>query len=71
MDQYGALVSLLPEIEKVLQQKGEKVPRPKYDRTANEEGKEDQGAEIEAEGAKDAGGGADKKLNYESTSDEN
>ena len=31
LDQYSNLISILPDIEKLLIKKGEQVPRPKYD----------------------------------------
>jgi hypothetical protein len=34
MEQYTALVALLPDIERVLKSKGVEVPRPKYDKAA-------------------------------------
>jgi hypothetical protein len=36
VEQYSALVDLMPQIEKALESKGEKIPRPKYETTAQD-----------------------------------
>jgi hypothetical protein len=36
VEQYSALVDLMPQIEKALESKGEKIPRPKYETTVND-----------------------------------
>lgn len=46
IDQFSALIALLPEIESVLHQKGISVSRPDYDETVEES---DKGAEAEKE----------------------
>ncbi len=51
VEQYAALVRLLPHIETVLKQKGEKVPRPEYEgqstaEETNEVDKDDEDEEI-------------------------
>lgn len=65
IEQYCALVELLPQIEKTLKQRGEKVPRPKYGGSANEgpsgDANDDEQMDAEAD---------DKKPNIEATSDE-
>ena len=61
MEQYCALVEMLPQIEKTLKEQGETVPRPKYGETASEDANEDEQMDPEAE---------DKKPNIEATSDE-
>jgi len=66
MDQYAAFVELLPQIEKELSEKGEKVPRPQYDGVREEE--EDVKEEVESESAD--GDGVPQKSNIEATSDE-
>jgi hypothetical protein len=77
VEQYSALVDLMPQIEKALETKGEKVPRPKYD-TSKEpaEGRVD-GAHEESEDEEKAipvkaetKNGKRKKANIEATSDE-
>jgi hypothetical protein len=65
IDQYSAFVQVLPQIEKALIKKGERVPRPQY----NGEVKEDDGKD---EHLSDAGDDGDvpQKSNIEATSDE-
>jgi Transcriptional Coactivator p15 (PC4) len=63
LDQYFNLISILPDIEKLLIKKGEQVPRPKYDRgnklgdkkkdTDSEESDEEESEEREADSASD------------------
>lgn len=52
MDQYAALVRLLPHIEAVLEGKGELVPRPDYE----------SGGRGEGDGAGEGGGGVEEKV---------
>jgi hypothetical protein len=58
MEQYSALIRYLPDIEDVLSQKGESVPRPDYAEPASEK----------MESSKDLKKGGRK--NIEATSDE-
>ena len=67
MDQYSALIQLLPQIEKELVKKGEKVPRPRYDEQVKEE---DDVVEDEEDSEVDEGNGLPKKSNIDATSDE-
>ena len=61
VEQYSALINLMPQIEAMLSAKGESVPRPDYDGTAPAgTGVED--AEIDDDDP--------KKANIEATSDE-
>jgi len=61
LDQYSNLISILPDIEKLLTKKGEQVPRPKYDGgnklgdkdTESEEADEEESEEKEADSASD------------------
>ena len=62
LDQYSNLISILPDIEKLLIKKGEQVPRPKYDGgnklgdnkdTDSEEADEEESEEKEAHSASD------------------
>jgi len=85
MDQYAALVRLLPHIETVLKEKGEMVPRPDYESSGQGEGE----GEGDGEGEGEAGGGGgiegkgeskgsrggergevDERKNFEATSEE-
>ncbi len=73
LEQYGALITLLPHIEKVLTEKGEKVPRPDYTRQSAAKddeavGEEDEAEELKEEG--EPGGNGVSKKNFEATSDE-
>ncbi|KAI9877388.1 MAG: hypothetical protein M1830_004038 [Pleopsidium flavum] len=73
LEQYGALITLLPAIETVLSEKGEKVPRPDYTSQAaakddESAGEEDEVNDLKEEGEPD-GNGVSKK-NFEATSDE-
>lgn len=64
MDQFAAFLDVLPEIDAVLAEKGQTIPRPKYDNVAEKvEGADEVG---------DDGGNEDKakKKNHEATSDE-
>lgn len=61
VEQYSALISIMPQIEDLLSEKGENVPRPKFEvvAPARDEDEEDGDGEDE-----------DKKANIEATSDE-
>lgn len=60
IEQYSALINVLPQIEEVLKQKGEKIPRPNYSGQQSAGSDQDDGDdEIQ-----------DKKANIEATSDE-
>jgi hypothetical protein len=60
VDQYSALILVMPQIETLLKQKGEKLPRPNFD-----------GATPTADDDEDEEDGDDpKKSNIEATSDE-
>jgi hypothetical protein len=65
IDQYSAFVQVLPQIEKELIRKGEKVPRPQY----NGQVKEEDGKEEDSSDAGDDDG-VPKKSNIDVTSDE-
>ena len=65
VDQFSAFVELLPQIEKELAKKGEKVPRPQYDGVKKEE---DVKQELESDD--DGGNSRPKRSNIEATSDE-
>jgi len=74
MNQYSALIELLPYIEKELTETGETVPRPQYDgfvgeEDAGDEEEEDIKDEAEPDGDNDSDS-APKKSNIEATSDE-
>ncbi|KAF2147576.1 uncharacterized protein K452DRAFT_314694 [Aplosporella prunicola CBS 121167] len=64
VEQYSTLLTLLPDIEAVLGQKGESVPRPSYEGevggAVKQQPAEDEEGEAEEEG----------KKNFEATSDE-
>ncbi len=66
IEQYSALINLMPQIEAMLSAKGESVPRPNYDGTAHAEmgGDDDDDDDDEAEDDDP------KKANIEATSDE-
>ena len=65
--QFGAVVSLLPHIEKVLKEKGETIPRPEYDKAEGAEPPEvDQETGVDSEEHEATKG----KKNFEQTSDE-
>ncbi|KAK4548855.1 hypothetical protein LTR36_008628 [Oleoguttula mirabilis] len=83
VDQFTAVLDILPQIEGVLESKGITIPRPKYDgkptveEPAADEEDGEEGEEDEAEEAKDekpkTSGRLDKfkmKRNHEATSDE-
>lgn len=62
MDQFSALVSLLPDIEQALQEHGEELPRPEYS-GQNVDGDEE-GVEMKDKES------SPSKQNIEATSDE-
>ncbi|CAG8889503.1 unnamed protein product [Penicillium egyptiacum] len=63
VDQFAAIVSILPEIEKVLKENGETLPRPVY---SAEGGQSDQGEQGQAHSDNQS----PSKQNIEATSDE-
>lgn len=71
LEQYGVLVSLLPGIEGELRKSGiSDVPRPDYDRVADDRGDgidEDEDEDEDEEAGQGKGGG---RPNHEATSDE-
>jgi hypothetical protein len=71
MDQYAALVRLLPQIEVVLKGKGELVPRPDYESGEGEGGGGVEEKKAEGKGSRGGDGGeVDEKKNFEATSEE-
>jgi hypothetical protein len=75
VEQYSALVEIMPQIESALEKKGEKIPRPSYadaGTAAGEDEAEQQGDVDEAKGDEEsvAANGKRKKSNFEATSDE-
>ncbi|KIY03216.1 uncharacterized protein Z520_01683 [Fonsecaea multimorphosa CBS 102226] len=64
IEQYTALIQIMPQIESVLKSQGEKVPRPNYDGSgsAGDDESNEEGAEGDEE--------MDRKPNIEATSDE-
>ena len=65
MAQFSTLVTLLPHIETVLTEKGEKIPRPDYD------AQDPPGNEGGEGGEEPVGnGGSSRKKNFEETSEE-
>ena len=73
VEQYSTLVDLMPQIEKALEKKGERIPRPKYgdaeqdDTAVGPEGQQEEEAEEVEVKAKN---GKRKKANVEAKSDE-
>jgi hypothetical protein len=63
VEQYSALINLLPQIETSLKGAGAKVPRPKYD-------EDDTLIDDAEENGKDDEGGFLKRSNIDATSDE-
>ena len=63
VEQYSALIAVMPEIESLLGQKGESVPRPNFDgapqKGAARADDQDEDADVE-----------EKRANIEATSDE-
>ncbi|KAK3061884.1 hypothetical protein LTS18_005240 [Coniosporium uncinatum] len=73
VDQFAALVSLLPEIDKALAAKGVELPRPLYDAVSNggAAGKVDDAEDEPAnEGDEAEDDEKPKRANYEATDDE-
>lgn len=79
IEQFSALVELMPLIEKTLEKKGERIPRPNYDSAAKdppagdheEQEHEESEAEAPTENVKaKVQNGKRKKANIEATSDE-
>ncbi|MCJ1367984.1 hypothetical protein MMC16_007122 [Acarospora aff. strigata] len=80
LEQYSTLVTLLPHIETVLREKGEKVPRPDYEGQGRDAGGDDAdggggGSEVEEEeveqkGSRGGDGNGVEKNNFEATSEE-
>ena len=86
VEQYSALVELMPQIEKALEKKGETISRPNYESTARDvtvddqagqqqqegyEAEEEVEAEAEAENVEvKPKNGKRRKANIEATSDE-
>ena len=68
IEQYTALIQLLPQIENVLVEKGERIPRPNYEHNPNDNDDlaDDKNGAAEAENIKNKR----KKSNIEETSDE-
>lgn len=66
MDQFSAFVKLLPDLEQVLEQEGESLPRPEY---FNMTSKADGGSDEEMSERQDKGVSPSKQ-NIEATSDE-
>ena len=64
LEQYSALIALMPQIEDILREKGEDVPRPDYGASKPAP------AEGQAESDDDADGKALQRSNIEATSDE-
>lgn len=64
LDQFSALIKLLPEIEQVLQKQGESLPRPEYSGFAG------QGDDGDNEEQSARGNESPSKKNIEATSDE-
>jgi hypothetical protein len=61
MEQFSAVVALLPQLEEAVAEKGERIPRPDYD------GKPSRVAEAANESDDDAQA---PKANFEATSEE-
>lgn len=61
VDQYSTLIELMPQIEEMLKERGEKVPRPAYVGSTNPR----QDADDEDDDMGDS-----KKANIDATSDE-
>ncbi|KEF62795.1 MFS transporter, SHS family, lactate transporter [Exophiala aquamarina CBS 119918] len=62
VEQYSALINIMPQIESALKQKGETIPRPNYGQQAAGGDQDDQGDDDDQI--------EDKKANIEATSDE-
>lgn len=77
VEQYSALVDIMPQLEKALEEKGEHIPRPKYDITTSDAPapaqteEDDDGSEAEPERVEiKVKNARRKKANIEATSDE-
>lgn len=78
MDQFTALIDLLPQVEKVLTKYGETVPRPRYDGSGPVNGEKEEERAVDGDGErpeKMEGNGNDEeageqKQNFEATSEE-
>ncbi|OCL13580.1 PC4-domain-containing protein [Glonium stellatum] len=68
LDQYSNLISILPDIEKLLLQKGEQVPRPEYD-SGGELDKRTKDTESEKVNKEPEDKGADSASDKESDED--
>ncbi|KAF2088562.1 PC4-domain-containing protein [Saccharata proteae CBS 121410] len=69
LEQYSTLLSVLPDVEAVLSEKGEQVPRPNYEGSGGPTQEDEPGDDEENDAGADADGGA-RKNNHEATSDE-
>ncbi|KAL5332845.1 transcriptional Coactivator p15-domain-containing protein [Aspergillus crustosus] len=67
IDQFSTLMTLLPDIELVLQEKGETIPRPKYDNFDTLPGGDD---EVDDSTDELLGAAPPSRKNIEATSDE-
>lgn len=63
VDQFAAIVSILPEIEQALEENGEILPRPVYSTEGSQSGQGEQGQVH-------SGNQSPSKQNIEATSDE-
>lgn len=62
VEQYSALIQIMPQVEELLSSKGEKLPRPDFSGATQVDGDEDDDDEEEKE--------RDAKANIDATSDE-
>ena len=62
VEQYSALIGIMPQIEELLKSQGEKVPRPNY--SGSDPAQDDDDGDEDEEMERDA------KNNIEATSDE-
>ena len=63
VEQYSALIAIMPQIERLLSQKGESVPRPNFEGTPQDAARDDDDEDADADEE-------EKKANIEATSDE-
>ncbi|KAF7505764.1 hypothetical protein GJ744_000435 [Endocarpon pusillum] len=77
VEQYSALVDIMPQLEKALEEKGEHIPRPKYDISVSDADapaqteEDDDGSEAQPQRVEIKVTNAKrKKANIEATSDE-
>lgn len=74
MDQYAALVILLPEIEGALKESGQSVPRPNYadanEQSDGNEQSEEENDDNQGESSSNPDAPTSPKKNIEATSDE-